>query len=131
MTAALLVWGSSSKLCNARVTIFCDNKAVVHMLNKSTSSCPKCLKLIQLITLENIKYNRRVFVLHVRTHDNKLADALSRLNFKKFWSLAPKSMDKQPTSMPSVIWPIQKVWNEEIKYPDLQVLLNYNSFNNN
>ena len=42
---------------NRRIYLFCDNEAVVHMINNSTSSCRNCMILIRLITMESIKWN--------------------------------------------------------------------------
>ena len=80
LTAALLTWGH--ELMNQRVKIHCDNMAVVNMVNTATSSCKNCMYLIRLIVLNNLINNRRVFVLHVRSKDNILSDALSRRQFQ-------------------------------------------------
>ena len=41
LTAAVLTWSSKFPcLHNSRVTIFCDNEAVMHMVNNMASSCP-------------------------------------------------------------------------------------------
>ena len=65
LTAALIAWRHHSKLKNTRVTIWCDNKSVMYMVNKSSTSCEHCLNLIRIITMENIRFNRRLFVRHV------------------------------------------------------------------
>ena len=51
------------KLSNRRVVVFCDNKSVVEMVNRSSAGCPNSMMLIRLITLTSIKYNVRF--LHV------------------------------------------------------------------
>ena len=116
VTAALTAWGDHPKLSNRHVTIFYDNEVVVHMVNKSTSACKQCLKLIPIITLQNLRWNRTVFVKHVRSEQNLLSDALSRLNFDKFWKFALDTMSPFPTLMPSCIWPIEIFWTSEINY---------------
>ena len=45
----------------------------------------------------------------VSTGDNGKADALSRLDFERFWSLE-SGMDHIPQKLPQDIWPITKVW---------------------
>ena len=40
LAAGILTWGS--KLKNKRVTVFCDNQAVVNMVNSTSSSCKNC-----------------------------------------------------------------------------------------
>ena len=96
LTAAVLTWSEVESMQNQRVTVFCDNESVVYMVNNSASTCEHCMKLIRIITLDNIKANRRLFVSHTSTGDNYLADALSRLNFKKFWRLAPPGVKPNP-----------------------------------
>ena len=110
LVSALLVWKSSPLLTNGRVSIFCDNQAVQWMVNMLASSCPQCRKLIRVLALFQITNNVRVFVKYVRSKDNGLADSLSRLDFKRFWSLAPRTMSAVPDELPNTIWPAEKVW---------------------
>ena len=91
----IFCWGHQLK--NVRVTIFCDNQAVVQMINNTISSCKNCMYLIRMLDLDGIKYNRRLFAKYVKIYENDLADALSRQQFTRFWKLAPRSMNKFPT----------------------------------
>ena len=59
LTAGVLTWIH-------RIWLFCDNESVVHMVNKSSSTCGKCMKLIRLIVLEGMKQNVRINVKHIR-----------------------------------------------------------------
>ena len=95
---------------NKRVILFCDNESVVHMLNNSSSSCKNCMVLIRLITAEGIVRNVRVFAKHVGTKENGKADALSRLDWKRFSRLAGDTMNKGSTLIPHEIWPMKKIW---------------------
>ena len=110
LTAGVLTWIHRFK--NRRIWLFCDNESVVHMVNKSSSSCGKCMKLIRLIVLEGMKMNVRINVKHVRSEENTLSDALSRNQMKRFWKNAPHTMLRKPTTIPNVIWPIDKFWNQ-------------------
>ena len=110
LVAGIIIWEDDVELANTRIIIFCDNEAVVNMVNKMTSNCPKCMKLIRILAYNCLLYNRRVFVQHVRSESNVLADALSHMNFTKFWTHAPSTMDEYPTDIPDVIWPIDKLW---------------------
>ena len=83
LTAGILTW--SKYLKNCRIIIFCDNEAVVHMVNNMTSHCKQCMKLIRLLVLDGLVMNRRVFVRHICLEFNILADALSRQQFQRFW----------------------------------------------
>ena len=50
LTAALLTWGE--QLCNQHIAIFCDNQAVVSMINNASSSCKKVHEAPQVHFLE-------------------------------------------------------------------------------
>ena len=83
LTAALLTWGTEIK--NQRIVVFCDNQAVVVMVNNMSSSCKNCMYLLRLLTLDNLINNCRVFVKYVKSSDNDLADTLSRIQPDQFW----------------------------------------------
>ena len=69
---------------NTRIVIYCDNISVRDMVNHTTSGCKNCMFLIRKLTLNNLKYNRRVFIKYVKSQANFLADALSRQNIGWF-----------------------------------------------
>lgn len=100
----------ASQLRNRRVVVFCDNQAVVGMINNSTSKCSVCLKLIRVITKISMKYNVRFFCRYIPTDLNTRADALSRRNFTKFWKDSPRDTEKQPRELPISVWPIRDEW---------------------
>ena len=108
LAAALLTWGEEIR--NQQVIVFCDNMAVVNMVNNGVSSCWNCMHLLRLITLNNLINNRRLFTHHVKTAENSLADALSRLSFKHFWHLAPETMSLLPCEILPIIWPASNIW---------------------
>ena len=111
----LATWQHDPNLSNTAFVIYCDNTSVRDMINGMSSHCPQCMKFIRLIALSNIKYNRQVIVRYVKSKDNVLADALSRLEFDRFWMNAPESMNQIPDCIPSQYWPITKVWfNDEL-----------------
>ena len=89
-------------LKNKRITIFCDNQAVVEMVNNTTSSCKNCMFLIRQLVLGNILSNRRVFVKYIRSCDNSRSDTLSRMNFNLYFRLSPNSR-KEPDALPEVL----------------------------
>ena len=113
VSAAILTWGHL--LQNKRIVIYCDNQAVVAMVNKMSSSCKNCMYLLRLITLNNLVYNHRVFAKYISTKENDLSDALSRLQFDRFWRLAGQKgihMDEHPSRISSLIWPASKIWQK-------------------
>ena len=107
--AALRTWGSHPKLCNTRVEIYCDNSTVENWINNMMGDCSQSMKLIRMFALDCIKYNRRVFVVHVDSASNKLADALLRLNYRKFWRHALSTMNTIQDQLPADIWPATKL----------------------
>ena len=110
LVAAVLTWGESLK--NRRIVVFTDNMSVVGMVNAMSSSCKNCMYLLRLLTLNNLIHNRRVFAKFVRGIDNDLPDALSRLQFDRFWRLAPPGMEKTPSQISPLIWPISAIWQK-------------------
>ena len=108
LVAHLLTW--ADRIRNQKLIIFCDNQAVLGMVNNITSKCPYCMKLIRIMALSGLKYNYRVWVKFVPSKQNILADSLSRLDFSRFWKHASSSMELQPCPLPQEIWPMEKVW---------------------
>ena len=113
LVIALTAWRYESQLQNQKIVIFCDNQAVVHMVNNLASSCMHCQKLIRILVLQAIIFGQNVRVHYIASKLNHLADALSRLDFARFWRLAPKNMDPLPCKLPSQLWPIQKIWDDD------------------
>ena len=98
-------------LRNRRIIIFCDNTAIVGMINNLTSGCKNCMFLLRKLTLKSLEGNFRIFAKYVRSADNGIADALSRRNWKRFNELtANKMMRKFPDSPPKELWPLEKIW---------------------
>ena len=113
LVAAVITWGDHDEMKNSRVTIFCDNQAAMHITNSLTSKCTHSMKLVRMLTMDNIRNNRKIYVEYVKSEENVLADALSRQNFTKFWKFAPKSMNKRQDYVHSSLHPIEKVWDGE------------------
>ena len=98
---------------NMRITLFCDNQSVVHMVNSTTSSCKNCMVLIRLLVLEGLTNNVRIRAKYIASVENIYSDALSRINLKKFHDKARingKIFDDNPTQIPEQIWPMSKIW---------------------
>ena len=95
---------------NSRILLFCDNMSVVYMINKNTSNCEKCLKLIRILVLEAMLQNVRVFAKHVSTKDNKFADLLSRMRVPTFFRLGKGRFNPNPEKIPEDLWPLEKIW---------------------
>ena len=97
-------------LSNTRITVFCDNKSVVGMVNTTVSGCGFCMGLLRMLTINNMKYNRRVFCEHVEGIKNEQADNLSRLNFTDFFRKAPENVHPYPEKLPTELWPLSDLW---------------------
>ena len=103
-------WEDSIELTNCQVAIFCDNIAVVHMINSMTSGCANCMFLICLLALNNLKFNRRLSARYISMKDNF---ALSRGQLSRFRKLRPyMRMHADPPS--TVIWAPEKVWLKSV-----------------
>ena len=95
---------------NKRIVLFCDNQAVVHMVNTNVSKCKHCMILIRILVLESMIRNVRIYTRYVNTKDNGKADALSRLDLPRFRKLGGDSMNEKPSGIHPDIWPLDKVW---------------------
>ena len=94
------------------MVVFCDNQAVVHMINKTTLSCGNCIHLLRMIVLDNVMNNRHLFAKYVKSLENILADMLSRQQIKWFWNNAPPTMERCPSKLPEEIWPMSRIWQK-------------------
>ena len=109
LTAEILTWQDFSELNNTRITVFCDNTAVVTMINNITSSCKNCMYLLRILVLNGLIHNRRLFAKYIKTKENEIADSLSRIQLTRFRRIAP-NMNAEPDWISDVIWPVEKVW---------------------
>ena len=100
---------------NRRILLFCDNKAVVGMVNKNSTGCKKSMILIRMMVLKCLKENVRVFAEYVESETNVFADHLSRDRMTDFWSEADKQgiqFKQEKTEIPEEMWPMEKVWKD-------------------
>ena len=105
-------WGHY--MTNGKYVIYCDNISVRDMVNHTATGDKNSMKLIRLLTLENLKHNRRLQVIYVETKKNSLADFLSRDKINKFKDLARKRFGRVnhfPDSVPDCLWPMSKIWD--------------------
>ena len=65
LVSAMITWNLEPGLTNSRGVVFCDNEAVIHMLNNTASLCWHCLKLLRILVLGNTNNNRQVFCKHI------------------------------------------------------------------
>lgn len=105
---ALSLW--IHKLSNKRVLLFCDNEAVMHMINKSSSSCKVCMIMLRLITLWSMKFNTRIFCSFVKSGDNTYADLLSRGRIPEFLWEKGDEVNEDPDNLSPSLWPFPVSW---------------------
>ena len=110
LTVGILTWQNHEELTNCWVVVFCDNTAVVQMINNMSSSCKHCMVLLRKLVLNGLKWNHRVAAKYVSTKANYLVDSLSRGQWKQFHTLE-LHMNQFPDEISDKIWPINKVWN--------------------
>ena len=113
LCVGLKAWGSH--LRNGKFVIYCENKSVRDMVNNISTGDRNSMKLIRMLVLDNLTYNRRIKVVYVETKKNSLADALSRGRIAYFKALALKHFKRvnpYPDSVPDCLWPMEKVWEQ-------------------
>lgn len=88
IVVAIDLWGKFME--NKRVKFLSDNKAVVEILNKQSSKCPKTMILVRKFVLIALKHNVMFRACYIKGKCNGIADALSRFQNVRFRKLAPK-----------------------------------------
>ena len=99
----------AGELANCRIIIHCDNQAVVSMVNKLASSCDKCMKFLCILMLNNLIHNRRISVIYIKSSEDILSDALSRMDFKHFKKFGV-SMNERHDNIPDCIKSVEKIF---------------------
>ena len=108
LVAGVLTW--EFELKNIHLLLYCDNQAVVHMVNNITSGCEHCMHLLRVLVLNGLQFNRRLRAVYIKSSDNVLSDSLSRGQLDHFWQAAPTTMHKNPDHMMERLWPVSKFW---------------------
>ena len=83
------VWGKHWR--SKRISVLCDNEAVVGILNKGRSSAKDIMPFMRSIPWSSISHNFIISARHIPGHFNSLADSLSRFNFQTFRSICPEA----------------------------------------
>ena len=106
---AFFAW--SSYLGNKRIVVFCDNRAVVTMINNTTAKCKNCMVLICKLVLRCLLINTRLFCCWVRGKSNCRADYLSCQRIDLFKAITKDAqVDLLPTPLPGELWLASKLW---------------------
>ena len=67
----------------------CDNMSIVQVLTSGTSKSEPLMDLVRKLFFLSAMYHFELSSCYINTHDNDVADALSRLQFSRFVSVAP------------------------------------------
>lgn len=103
IVVAIFIWGK--ELINKKIKFCCDNLAVVSIINKLSSKSESVMHLVRFLTILCMKLNILIKADHIPGRDNKICDALSRFQQKRFRELAPEA-DLHPQSIPEFLWNI-------------------------
>ena len=98
---AVKLWGIN--MANKKILFRSDNAAVVSVINRRTSKCPKVMSLVRVLVLECLRYNIVFNAKHIPGVYNSIADALSRFQVHRFHKLAPNA-DKAETPCTPLTW---------------------------
>ena len=77
----------ASRLSNKKVLLMVDNQAVCHSINAGTTRCPTTMNMVRSLYFTLCKHNIECKARYIHTHDNTMADALSRLDVPRFKSV--------------------------------------------
>ena len=84
---AAATWGKY--WASKRILFYCDNQAVVSILRSGTSKRPDIMCLVRALFFVAAENNFECSATYISTHDNGVADALSRFQSNRFRELAP------------------------------------------
>ena len=95
---ASTVWGR--RWSGAVVQFYCDNQAVVAVVQSRTSTDSHMMNLLRMLSFFEAHFGLRLQCEHIEGEKNVEADALSRDNLSLFFSLI-KQASKVPVHLPS------------------------------
>lgn len=101
LVVAVNLWPAD--LQNQVVKFWCDNQAVVQVVNKLTSRSHMVMRLVRAFVLQCLRFNILFVAEHIPGVQNNIADALSRFQEQRFRELAPRA-HRDPEAMPEDLW---------------------------
>ena len=105
---ALRVWGS--QWLHKRISIACDNEAVVHILNSGKTRDFTLAAIAHNIQLKLATYSIEIKVVYISGKSNIVADLLSR------WSMVNHPMEKLTQLIPDHRWVTVSLTSLEIDW---------------
>lgn len=97
---AVWIWGED--MANRTVHFWCDNMAVVQVINSLSSKSDCVMGLVRAFTLCCLQLNLLFLAKHVPGIENGVADALSHKQMERFDWLAPDA-DLEPVHIQEVL----------------------------
>ena len=110
LCVGIFTW--QEELKNIKMIAYCDNIAVRDIVNQLSGKDMNSMYLIRLLTLNNLIHNRMLKVIYLNMKKNNLANALSRREIDRFFSLARPKMSRRLSQLPKEIWPPSKIWQQ-------------------
>ena len=74
----LIVKMFAPKMKNSTVNFICDNAAIVEIINKQSSKCPKIMSILRPLILTLLNNNLTFYATYINTKNNILCDRISR-----------------------------------------------------
>ncbi|XP_053143522.1 uncharacterized protein LOC128341261 [Hemicordylus capensis] len=101
IVVAVHIW--AEEFADSSVRFWCDNQAVVQVVNSQSSRSPRVMVLVRALVLQCLRANILFRSRHVPGIRNDIADALSRFQVDRFRALAPEA-SLHPDPMPAFLW---------------------------
>ena len=95
------LWGQ--EFWNRRVRFHCDNLGVVQAITSLAASSLPVVRLLRALVLKFLELNMFICAVHIPGVENEVADALSRLQWDRFWQLGPEA-EQAGVPCPSGLW---------------------------
>ena len=100
IVAAALTWGNSWS--GRKIRFFCDNQAIVLAWGNRRCKQPHIMALLRTLFFTAARHHFHVLLTHLPGTKNTLADTLSRMQFTRFFVLAPQA-DSTPMAIPGTL----------------------------
>ena len=99
---AVHLWGDSLK--NKKITFFCDNQAIVSVINNQSSKDTTIMTLVRKLVLTSLTQNFVFASKHIPGRHNVIADCLSRSQIDRTRRIAPW-LDTEAQQVPTTSLP--------------------------
>ncbi len=100
VVVATAIWGQDWQ--GQTVKAWCDNTAVVAIVNSGSSKDPEAMHLRRCLAFLEAKWQCHLFCEHIRGRDNTAADALSRDKLTLFRDVCPQAKE-EPAAIPAAV----------------------------